>query len=250
MLPWSSGGSIAPVPLVRARAAASVAQAMRREVMTRRAFPAPHPCLCGARTLFLHFLAISVRVCCACVCIGVGVRVSVRVCACVRACCSLCCYVHDNLAISSPGLFLNAIKDIYDKESNPDGYFALCVAENRLCHKLLADKLHEAASSSPDVCTLDVTSFVRVCGQYCANELLTGTSCVVPHSYGDMSGMERFRVAVVNVLTATCVRKATLDWRHLHITAGLSSSLSTMSVLLCDPGDAVLVRCRVFARAL
>jgi len=102
-------------------------------------------------------------------------------------------------------------EDAYDAISNPDGYVALCLAENKLVWDLLRPKMLESRD--------------------------------IPHSaicYDEMIGSDRFRTQLAGFMGRTFLGRS-LDPARVIVLAGGGSVLETLFYALGDPGDGVLV---------
>ena len=101
--------------------------------------------------------------------------------------------------------------DAYHEESNPDGYVALCLAENKLVWELLRPKMLESRD--------------------------------IPHSaicYDEMIGSTRFRGQLASFMSRTFLGRP-VDPATVIVLAGGGSVLETLFYALADPGDGVLV---------
>lgn len=99
----------------------------------------------------------------------------------------------------------------YDAISNPDGYVALCLAENKLVWDLLRPKMLESRD--------------------------------IPHSaicYDEMIGSDRFRTQLAGFMGRTFLGRS-LDPARVIVLAGGGSVLEALFYALGDPGDGVLV---------
>ena len=102
-------------------------------------------------------------------------------------------------------------KDRFDRETNPDGYIGLCVAENKLVADLVADRLNEIS--------------------------------MVPASvlgYDAMTGSMRFREQLGQFMGRTFLGRA-FPPHQISVLAGAGSVLEILFHTLADPGDGILV---------
>jgi len=102
-------------------------------------------------------------------------------------------------------------KDSYDRESNPDGYIGLCVAENKLVADLVTDRLNQIP--------------------------------MVPSSvlgYDAMTGSVRFREQLGRFMGRTILGRE-FPPHQISVLAGAGSVLEILFHVLADPGDGVLV---------
>ena len=102
-------------------------------------------------------------------------------------------------------------KNRYEKDTNPDGYIGLCVAENKLVSNLVADRLNEIP--------------------------------MVPASvlgYDAMTGSVRFREQLGRFMGRTFLGRE-FPPHQISVLAGAGSVLEILFHVLADPGDGVLV---------
>jgi aspartate/methionine/tyrosine aminotransferase len=102
-------------------------------------------------------------------------------------------------------------KNLYDIDTNPDGYIGLCVAENRLVADLVAARLDEIP--------------------------------MVPSSvlgYDAMTGSMRFREQLGRFMGRTFLGRG-FPPHQISVLAGAGSVLEILFHVLADPGDGVLV---------
>jgi len=101
--------------------------------------------------------------------------------------------------------------DPFDRDRNPDGYVALCTAENKLVADLVLARLG-AVDNVP----------ARALG------------------YDAMVGAEGVREKIAGFMARTFVGRP-VDARHLALLAGAGAVLESLFYAICDPGDGVLV---------
>lgn len=105
------------------------------------------------------------------------------------------------------------IQDLYDKDSNPNGYISLGVAENTLMHDIMVDYINKHVR----VTSVDLT-------------------------YGDGGiGSKRLRRAMAAHLTRKLSPVVPIEAEHITMTNGVTAALEHISSLIADPGDAILV---------
>ncbi len=102
-------------------------------------------------------------------------------------------------------------KNSYHKDLNPNGYIGLCVAENKLVAKMVADRLNEIAMVPPSVL-----------------------------GYDAMTGSERFRKQLGRFMGRTFLGRV-FPPHQISVLAGAGSVLEILFHALADPGDGVLV---------
>lgn len=107
--------------------------------------------------------------------------------------------------------------DPFHPEHNPNGYIALCVAENKLTSDLLLDGM--ASVPAPTATHL---------------------------GYDAMIGNLRFREAVAGLLGTRLARRP-IAADHLAAMAGAGAVLESLFYAICDPGDAVLIPTPAYA---
>ncbi|GBG31401.1 1-aminocyclopropane-1-carboxylate synthase 1 [Hondaea fermentalgiana] len=123
-------------------------------------------------------------------------------------------------AISYLPEMLAAMGDLYDPETNPEGYVVAAAAENKLLYKdILEPKLCEAHRKLSEVAEHELFS---------------------PY-YGDMRGMPNVRKAVAGLMEELVVKKKKLDPDCLCLTPGVTSAVNMMAFVLGNPGDGVLI---------
>lgn len=101
--------------------------------------------------------------------------------------------------------------DPFERVANPDGYVALCTAENKLVSDLVLARLG-AVDDVP----------ARALG------------------YDAMVGAEGVREKIAGFMARTFVGRP-VDARHLVLLAGAGAVLESLFYAICDPGDGVLV---------
>lgn len=103
--------------------------------------------------------------------------------------------------------------DLYNPDTNPDGYISMLAAGNALNLKDLFAKLKEIGGSKT------MPNWVA--------------------DYADMKGHETFRTAIANMMEKTWV-KVPVDPECIASQAGCNSVLDQLSWCLCDAGDAMM----------
>jgi aspartate/methionine/tyrosine aminotransferase len=103
------------------------------------------------------------------------------------------------------------LSDIFDPVTNPDGYIALCEAENRLVAEMVVDRLDRVS---------------RVPGTVLG--------------YDAMTGLVRFREQLASFMGRTFLGRE-FDPQQISVLAGAGSVLEILFHSLGDPGDGVLV---------
>ncbi len=128
---------------------------------------------------------------------------------------TLSCRAQDLLAGAAMPEYLlrdfEGSRDRYDRETNPDGYIGLCVAENKLVADLVADRLNQIP--------------------------------MVPKSvlgYDAMTGSIRFREQLGQFMGRTFLGRE-FPLHQISVLAGAGSVLEILFHTLADPGDGVLV---------
>ncbi len=109
------------------------------------------------------------------------------------------------------------IEDRYDPVANPDGYFGLAVAENKLVWDLLRPRLHQPRNVPPEA----------VC-------------------YDQMIGTRGFRENLARFMSRTFLGRE-VEPAHVAALAGSGSVLEILFYALGDPGDGVLVHTPSYA---
>lgn len=99
----------------------------------------------------------------------------------------------------------------WNADTNPDGYVALCIAENRLVWDLLEPKMAQ-------------------CREIAESTL----------GYDSMLGNETFRATVAETFSRTFMGRP-VDPCNLAVVNGAGSVLELLFYVLCNPGDGVLV---------
>eukprot|EP00002_Diphylleia_rotans_P038110 TRINITY_DN8615_c0_g1_i2.p2 TRINITY_DN8615_c0_g1~~TRINITY_DN8615_c0_g1_i2.p2 ORF type:complete len:161 (+),score=35.45 TRINITY_DN8615_c0_g1_i2:57-539(+) len=118
------------------------------------------------------------------------------------------------LAKPSTGYFAEfgrIVNNRFHHELNPEGYFILAVAENRLSYDLIQQKIKDCRQLDDDA------------------------AC-----YAENGGTLRFREAMCSLMNQTFV-KTTLHPENMIITAGASPALDHLSFVLCNPGDGIII---------
>ncbi|TDZ73431.1 putative inactive 1-aminocyclopropane-1-carboxylate synthase-like protein 2 [Colletotrichum trifolii] len=110
-------------------------------------------------------------------------------------------------------LLWTIVRDLWDPESNPDGYVSLGIAENSLMHDRLSEHLH--------------------------NNLAVPTHSL---TYGDgMTGSKRLKASLARFLTARLRPAAAVLPEHVSVTNGCSSAIEHLAWALGNPGDGFLL---------
>lgn len=113
-----------------------------------------------------------------------------------------------------------AMTDMYDPETNPDGWIIAAAAENKLVYEdVMAPKLCAAHAKLSE--NLEHEKFS-------------------PY-YGDMRGMPNVRKAVAGLMETIVVKTKKLDPDCICITPGVTSAVDMMAYVLANPGEGVLV---------
>ena len=113
------------------------------------------------------------------------------------------------------GLFVKALADQYDAETNPEGYIALCVAENKLTHEDMSREVQRIA---------------RECD--ISGEFL---------QYNDMRGTPTFKTAAAQLMSAVLTDgRETISSDTIVGASGCGAILETLMFLLTDAGDCVI----------
>uniref|UniRef100_A0A7S1C0P6 Aminotransferase class I/classII large domain-containing protein n=1 Tax=Corethron hystrix TaxID=216773 RepID=A0A7S1C0P6_9STRA len=132
------------------------------------------------------------------------------------------------------GAFIKCCEDPCHPKTNPSGYIALCVAENKLIQERLA---------------------LRLMPENCSGEAFSDT---VAYCYSNMLGLPGAREAVARFLTRKFLRsgensehkmvsdvnnqaQTKVDPQHVVLSGGAASIISNILFALCEPGDAVLI---------
>jgi aspartate/methionine/tyrosine aminotransferase len=103
------------------------------------------------------------------------------------------------------------LSDLFDPVTNPDGYIALCEAENRLVAEMVADRLDRVPKVPPTALFYDT-----------------------------MTGALRFREQLASFMGRTFLGRE-FDPQQISVLAGAGSVLEILFHALGDPGDGVLV---------
>lgn len=108
----------------------------------------------------------------------------------------------------------NIIQNLWDPETNPDGYVSLGLAENSLMHEKLVKHIHDNMSLPTQALT-----------------------------YGDgpPAGSKRLRNAMARFLTRQLKPVTPIEAIHIVVTNGCSSAVEHLSWALANPGDAFLL---------
>ncbi|XP_032269844.1 probable inactive 1-aminocyclopropane-1-carboxylate synthase-like protein 2 [Phoca vitulina] len=103
--------------------------------------------------------------------------------------------------------------DKYHEDKNPLGFINLGISENKLCLDLMTERLSQS--------DMNFTEDVLL-------------------QYPDWSGQPFLREEVARFLTYYCKVPAQLDPENVVVLNGCSSVFSTLAMVLCDPGEALL----------
>nr|XP_025735249.1 probable inactive 1-aminocyclopropane-1-carboxylate synthase-like protein 2 [Callorhinus ursinus] len=103
--------------------------------------------------------------------------------------------------------------DKYHEDTNPLGFINLGISENKLCLDLMTERLSQS--------DMNVTEDVLL-------------------QYSDWSGQPFLWEEVARFLTYYCKVPAQLDPENVVVLNGCSSIFSTLAMVLCDPGEALL----------
>ncbi|XP_048463276.1 probable inactive 1-aminocyclopropane-1-carboxylate synthase-like protein 2 [Rhincodon typus] len=104
--------------------------------------------------------------------------------------------------------------DKHDEDKNPNGFINLGTSENKLCFDLLSERLMRA-----DIYQIDPPLL----------------------QYPDWKGHEFLRVQVGKFLTYYCKAPVLLKPENIVVVNGCGSLFSSLSAVLCDPGDKILL---------
>ncbi|XP_004399646.1 PREDICTED: probable inactive 1-aminocyclopropane-1-carboxylate synthase-like protein 2 [Odobenus rosmarus divergens] len=103
--------------------------------------------------------------------------------------------------------------DKYHEDKNPLGFINLGISENKLCLDLMTERLSQSDTNFTEDVLLQ---------------------------YSDWSGQPFLREEVARFLTYYCKVPAQLDPENVVVLNGCSSIFSTLAMVLCDPGEALL----------
>ena len=116
-------------------------------------------------------------------------------------------------------LHMTIVDDLHDPDTNPEGGVSLCIAENRLNFEPLRTKLQLVRSVPPDAAF-----------------------------YSNFIGRTRLRRAFANMISHTVFDgQLTVDPEQLCISAGCGSIIQSLSFLLLDEGDGVILPTPTYA---
>ncbi|KAK5322099.1 hypothetical protein LTR70_003946 [Exophiala xenobiotica] len=115
--------------------------------------------------------------------------------------------------LSSDMLIWKIIQDLWDPETNPDGYASLGVAENALMHEEMTKYLNENIHLQP-------------------NDLTYGNGG---------KGTKKLKEAMARFLTRKLKPVVPFEASHICITNGVSPSVEHLSSIFADAGDAFLL---------
>ena len=153
--------------------------------------------------------------------------------------------------------FILCLKFPFEKESNPEGYIALCLAENNLVQEELATRLMRegtamsAFSESEAYCLQGMlglprareamSSFLRRMF-WCKEQKWVG-SAPLHHVYSQTTSLESLGKDSHSSENRSIHSKPTtfIHPDHIALGAGVHSLLSHLLYILCDAGDAVLI---------
>lgn len=117
------------------------------------------------------------------------------------------------LQANSNSLIWEVLSDMYDPETNPDGYYSVGIAENVLMHEFLLDHMHQSLR-------------------------LTSKSL----TYNDgASGSKRLKAAMARFLNRRLHPATPLEPHHLILTNGVSAAVEHLSWALADKGEGILL---------
>lgn len=114
------------------------------------------------------------------------------------------------------GALIQSLGSQYDPVTRPDGDILMAVAENKLCMPLIRDKMLSANSS-----------------------LLTDSTSIM--NYTSSCGLPSFRAALSRFFAKYLFDGIAVDANNLVVGAGCVSGLITLSLLLFEAGDSVLI---------
>jgi len=119
------------------------------------------------------------------------------------------------------GRFFSAVGDQYNAEDNIEGKVALCVAENRLAHGMLAERIKTFPGFSPDV-----------------------------FMYTSPTGQPAFKDTLCSFLNEFVFRHCSVQPDEITVAPGCCALLHQLAYLLFEPGDSVLVPTPFYAAFL
>ncbi|XP_070568307.1 1-aminocyclopropane-1-carboxylate synthase-like protein 1 [Ptychodera flava] len=102
----------------------------------------------------------------------------------------------------------------YDRETNPKGFIRLSLSENHLCDDIIKVKLEDPKHHVIESWML----------QYCDNR-----------------GTLKLRQAVADYLTMKTKSSKPVSAEHISILNGAESVITTLTYIICDPGDGFLI---------
>ena len=114
--------------------------------------------------------------------------------------------------------FVKTFSDAYDRESNPDGYINLAVAQNNLTVDLLHDRLNDALKEEPSPSTTA--------------------------QYDDMKGSHALRCAMARHMTRRVVADDSVEAvraEDLVLSSGAGAVIENLVFCVCDEGDGVFI---------
>lgn len=111
-------------------------------------------------------------------------------------------------------IYQKALENHYDPKSNPEGCFAMNVAENHLCWEMLRNRVERVTREK------SIPDWVA--------------------SYGDPAGVLSFREATAGYLSKFLVRKK-VEAETLAFSVGATSTIEMTAFLLADPGDTAVI---------
>jgi 1-aminocyclopropane-1-carboxylate synthase len=119
------------------------------------------------------------------------------------------------------GRFFSAVGDQFNAVDNPQGKVALCVAENRLAHSTLAERVKSFPGFSPDV-----------------------------FMYTSPTGQPAFKETLCSFLNEFVFRDCGVNPDQITVAPGCCALLHQLAYLLFEPGDSVLVPTPFYAAFL
>ncbi len=111
-------------------------------------------------------------------------------------------------------IYQKAMENHYDPKSNPEGCFAMNVAENHLCWEMLRNRIERVTREK------SIPDWVA--------------------SYGDPAGVLSFRKATATYLSEFLVKQK-VDPETLAFSVGATSTIEMTAFLLANPGDTAVI---------
>jgi aspartate/methionine/tyrosine aminotransferase len=105
---------------------------------------------------------------------------------------------------------MQILSNLYDAETNPNGYVSLGIAENSLMHDVFIDHMHKNMKIPKIALT-----------------------------YGDV--YKRIKTAAARFLTKKFKPVTPIEPSHIHISNGLTPAIQNIAWAVADPGDALLL---------